>query len=140
MHAAPDPRVHDLRPEVGRCCKRLRRVQVAGRAGRIEAVDREVDLLRVQEGAEHLRHHRAHDAVRRRVLGMVRRRDERPPPGLLGRGRIPISRVGTDSEEISARLDGRRIDRRHRPPEPVVVLGVHRGNAAVRRDDVDHRH
>ena len=71
---------------------------------------------------------------------MVRRREERTPAGLLNRGRIPISRVGTDSEEISARLDGGRIDGRHRPPEPIVILGVHRGNAAVCRDDVDHRH
>ena len=50
-----------------------------------------------------------------------------------------LNPVRRRSEPIARRLDGVRIDRGHRPPEQVVVFGVHHRNLRVGAHHVHHR-
>ena len=98
-------------------------VQVAGGTRGVEAVEVEVDLAGAEEGREYLGLRRRHRPVRGRVLGMVRRGDERPPAGLLGGRRVAVTDARRRTESVVRHR--RRIDRGHRPPEQIVVLRVH---------------
>ena len=79
--------------------------------------------------------------MRRGILGMVRRRQQRPPAGLLRRSRVPVAVARHGTERVTrdrGRIEA-AVDRRDRAPEQVVVLRVHHRDLRVRADDVDHR-
>ena len=63
MKPRPDSSVDNLLAEVVRHVEVPYRVQVPRRPGRVEAVDIEVDLVRAEEGGEHLDQRRSNRAV-----------------------------------------------------------------------------
>ena len=69
--------------------------------------------------------------MRGRVLRVVGRREERTPAGLLDRRRVPVVEAGHRAEAVAGHR--RRVDRRHRPPEQVVVLGARTWRSSRRR-------
>jgi hypothetical protein len=112
------------------------RIEVAGRARGVEAVDVEVDPVRPQEGAVDLRHRGRQRPVSGRVLRVIGGGQERPPPGLLdGRG-VAFVETGHGAEAVCRHR--RRVDSRDRPPEQIVVLRVHHRDLRVGPDEVDH--
>src|SRR4051794_39754613 len=105
-------------------------IEVAGRAGGVEAVEVEVDVVGTEELAEYLGHRRRVRPVSSRVLGMVRRHYKWPPTRLFGRRCVPV--VESGYWPITVCCHGRRVDRRHRPPEQEPVLEIeHRHQASA---------
>ena len=89
-------------------------------------MDIDVDLVGAEESAEHLGHRRRDRAVRGRVLRVVRRGQERPPPRLLDGSRVTVVVTRYGAERVVCDCGGvkRSVDRSDRPPEQVMVLGV----------------
>ncbi len=97
---------------------------IARRAGD-PTVERKGDIVGTKERAECLCHGAAVEGVRRRVLGVTRRRAQRLPVWVRLGGGVSV-RVRTGDRPVWA-------------PEPIVVLGFEAGDHRVAPGDVRHR-
>src|SRR6266511_5005740 len=122
----PESGVDDLVAEVVGHVEVPHGIQVPGRPGGVEAVDIEADLVRAEEGAEHLGHRGGDHAVCGGVFRVVGRGQERPPAGLLDRRRVSVVVARYGAEAVGGHGGG--IDRGDRSPEQVVVLGIQGGH------------
>ena len=98
---------------------------VIARRGGHPTVERKGDIVGTEERAECLCHGAAVKGVRRRVLGVVRRRAQRLPGGVRLGGGVPV-RVRTGDRPVWA-------------PEPIVILGFEAGDHRVTSSNVSHR-
>src|SRR6266496_1337287 len=136
VQACPEARIDDLVAKIVRHVEVAYRIQVADRAGGVEAVDIEVEALSAEEVAEDISHRGCDRADRSGVFRMVRRRQKRPPAQLLDRSRVAIVKPRDGTETISS--DGRRVDGCDRPPKQIVVLREQARDQRVGADYIDH--
>src|SRR5262245_20038517 len=85
VQSRPEAGVHDFIAQLLHGFEMPDRVEIAGGAGGVEAVDVDVDSLRAEKRLEDFRHRRGQRSVRGGILGMVRRGRQRPPAGLFDR-------------------------------------------------------
>lgn len=104
MDRTPQPGVDDLLPQVLGAVELMDRIQIARGPGGVEAVDVDIDVVGAEVDGQHLGDRGRDRAVCRRILGVIRRGDQRPPADLLDGGGIAVVVAGTGPKPSPAGL------------------------------------